>query len=315
MTQTLRYALLLTSDPKRAVLSPAHTAAALAALDGAVNFAEIEVGEPSPGTAWRVAFPAAEAAIPQQIRNRLADLLVSQPLDINVVSGDTQRARKRLLVADLESTIIEQEMLDELGDLIGKRHVIEDITARAMRGELVFEAALKERVAMLAGLDASVLDEVAQRITIMPGAKTLVATMKANGAWCALVSGGFTFFTESIARQLGFDEYQANTLEIIDGKITGRVLEPILGREAKLSALKRIASERNIEMGLTLAVGDGANDLAMLGEAGLGVAFRAKPKVREAALANLGGAVVTHGDLTALLYLQGYDGTEHETCA
>lgn len=235
--------------------------------------------------------------------------------DAALLPDDPDVRRKSLLVADMESTIIEQEMLDELGDLIGKRDVIETITARAMRGELDFEAALRERVAMLAGLDARVLDEVAQRITIMPGARELIATMKANGAWCALVSGGFTVFTERIARQLGFDEHQANTLEIIDGKITGRVMEPILGREAKLAALKRIAAERGIDTKHTLAVGDGANDLAMLTEASLGVAFRAKPKVREAALANCGGAVITQGDLTALLYLQGYSESEFSTRA
>lgn len=262
---------------------------------------------------WLAPDAAVEIPLPElpdfdclMLRDRVRALLNDAPIDVNFVPGAPSQRRKSLLIADMESTVIEQEMLDELGDLIGKRVQIEDITARAMRGELDFEAALKERVAMLAGLDANVLDEVAKRMTLMPGARALIATMKEHGAWCALVSGGFTVFTERIARQLGFDEHQANTLEIVDGRITGRVLEPILGREAKLDALRRIARERNIEMALTLAVGDGANDLAMLSEASLGVAFRAKPKVRDAALSNPGGAVVTHGDLTALLYLQGY---------
>ena len=206
----------------------------------------------------------------------------------------------------MESTIIEQEMLDELADFIGEREKIAAITERAMRGELEFEAALKERVAMLAGLDASVLDQVAERITLMPGAETLIRTMKVNGAYCALVSGGFTVFTERIARRLRFDEHQANVLEIAGGKLTGRVVEPILGREAKRLALLRLTAELGIDPRETIAVGDGANDLAMLEAAGLGAAFRAKPKVCEAVAAMSNGAVLTHGDLTALLYLQGY---------
>jgi phosphoserine phosphatase len=206
----------------------------------------------------------------------------------------------------MESTIIEQEMLDELADFIGARERIAAITERAMRGELDFEAALKERVAMLAGLGAGVLDEVAQRITLMPGAETLVRTMKANGAYCALVSGGFTVFTGLVAARVGFDEHQANVLEIAGGKLTGRVIEPILGRAAKKSALLRLTVRLGIDAGDTLAVGDGANDLDMLAAAGLGVAFRAKPRVREAVAAMPNGAVVTDGDLTALLRLQGY---------
>ncbi|PPD31237.1 MAG: phosphoserine phosphatase SerB [Hyphomicrobium sp.] len=218
--------------------------------------------------------------------------------------------RKRLLVADMESTIIEQEMLDELADFIGAREKIATITERAMRGELDFEAALKERVALLAGLDASVLDQAAERITVMPGAETLIRTMKANGAYCALVSGGFTVFTERVARRLGFNEHQANVLEIAGGKLTGRVVEPILGREAKRLALLRLTAMLGIDPRETIAVGDGANDLAMLEAAGLGVAFRAKPKVCEAVANMPNGAVVTRGDLTALLYLQGYAESE-----
>jgi len=305
MTETSRYALVLTADPQRRAISQAHTAAALGVLNDAVDLSHIAVTEGSPGAAWRAEFPAKGPTKAQEVRDGLAQVLSAQPIDVNVVSADPATMRKKLLVADMESTIIEQEMLDELGDLIGKRTEMQAITALAMRGELDFEMSLKERVSMLAGLDASVLETVAVHMTMMPGAETLIATMKANGAYCALVSGGFTFFTERIARLVGFDEHQANTLEIVDGKITGRVLDPILGREAKLEALQRMARVHNFDMALTLAVGDGANDVAMLSEAGLGVAFRAKPKVRAAT--NASGAVVTHGDLTALLHLQGYD--------
>ncbi|MGD9671248.1 MAG: phosphoserine phosphatase SerB [Hyphomicrobiaceae bacterium] len=312
MSETLCRALVLTANPETQRLEVEQIDTARGAL-GALHVIQEDVL--ADGVAWWLLFAASEDIPIEALRARVMRALEGQPVDINVVADDLAFTRKRLLVADMESTIIEQEMLDELGDLIGKRDVIENITARAMRGELDFEAALKERVAMLAGLDAGVLEEVAQRITIMPGAEALIATMKANGAWCALVSGGFTVFTERVARQLGFDEHQANTLEIADGKITGRVLEPILGREAKLAALKRIAAERGIDTIHTMAVGDGANDLAMLGEASLGVAFRAKPKVREAALFNPGGAVITHGDLTALLYLQGYRDGEFSTVA
>jgi phosphoserine phosphatase len=206
----------------------------------------------------------------------------------------------------MESTIIEQEMLDELAGYVGQRERVAAITERAMRGELDFAAALRERVALLAGLDARVLDEVAQRMTLMAGADTLLRTMRKAGAYCALVSGGFTVFTDRVARHLGFHEHQANTIEVKDGRLTGRVIEPILGREAKLAALDRLRARMGLRPQDTLAVGDGANDLAMLEAAGLGVAFRAKPKVREQASALPTGAVITHGDLTALLYLQGY---------
>lgn len=219
--------------------------------------------------------------------------------------------KRRLLVADMESTIIEQEMIDELAEYVGLRDKISKITDRAMRGELDFETALKERVGMLAGLDALVLDEVYEkRVTLMPGAETLIRTMKAHGAYCALVSGGFTVFTARVAKRLGFDEHQANVLEIEHGKLTGRVMEPILGRAAKRQALERIARRLGLDMAETMAVGDGANDLDMLAAAGLGVAFRAKPKVQEAVRALANGAVINYGDLTALLFLQGYADSE-----
>jgi phosphoserine phosphatase len=257
-------------------------------------------GEASLG-AWRARFTMYGDRGTADLLGRLraAPEIIDRAIDVNILTAGN--LRKKLLVADMESTIIEQEMLDELGDLIGKRAHIADITARAMRGELDFEAALKERVGLLAGLPAAILDQVATRITLMPGARELVATMKAHGATCALVSGGFTVFTAKVAAMVGFDEHRANTLEIADGKLTGRVVEPILGREAKLATLVELCHRLDIATGDAIAVGDGANDLAMLRAAGLGVAFRAKPIVAEQAAVR-----IDHGDLRALLALQGF---------
>jgi phosphoserine phosphatase len=228
------------------------------------------------------------------------EVIGNRRIDVAVVPDEHRR--KKLLVADMESTIIEQECLDELADCVGLRDRISDITARAMHGELDFETAVKERVRLLEGLDAGALDKLyTERVTVARGAEALVRTMSRHGAWCALVSGGFTFFTERVAGRLGFHAHQANALEIRAGRITGRVAEPILGREAKLAALQRLAEERAVQAEETLAVGDGANDLAMIKAAGLGVAFHAKPLVAAEA-----DAVIQYGDLTALLYLQGY---------
>jgi phosphoserine phosphatase len=248
---------------------------------------------PAPAQAWTA------------LRDAARDAVGDRPIDINLVVGRADQRRKRLLIADMESTIIAQEMLDELGDMIGARGRIEAITARAMRGELDFEAALVQRVSLLAGLDARVLDDVALRITDTPGARTLVATMRAGGGHAALVSGGFTVFTQSVATRLGFDEHRANTLEIANGRIVGGVRPPILGRAAKLAALDEITQQLGVTRAQAIAVGDGANDLAMLQAAGLGVAFRAKPIVAAAAHVS-----VVHGDLTSLLYLQGYHRAE-----
>lgn len=214
--------------------------------------------------------------------------------------------RKKLLIADMDSTIIEQECIDEIAEYAGKRSEITNITERAMRGELDFEAALKERVAMLKGLPASVLAQTFETcISLTPGARTLVQTMNAHGAVTALVSGGFTFFTSRVGQIAGFAHNQANELLLEEGKLSGKVAEPILGRAAKQDALLKIAGEHEIDLKETLAVGDGANDLAMLGRAGLGVAFHAKPAVAEVA-----DARIDHGDLTALLYLQGIPQSE-----
>ncbi len=307
MTTRICRALILTARPGGVLLSEADVARVRATVP---PDAVIEARWLASGEAWEMLFSDDDDHGSWGRRAKALAALGPLPADVNVVADDIAYRRKKLLVADMESTIIEQEMLDELADFVGLREKISGITERAMRGELDFEAALKERVGLLAGLDAKVLDEVAERITLMPGAQTLIRTLKADGCYCALVSGGFTVFTERIAARLGFDEHQANVLEVAGGKLTGRVLEPILGREAKLHALQRLTTKLGLPPPLTLAVGDGANDLAMLEAAGLGVAFRAKPMVREAASQLQNGATITHGDLTGLLYLQGYQKTE-----
>ncbi|MEL7490872.1 MAG: phosphoserine phosphatase SerB [Pseudomonadota bacterium] len=222
-------------------------------------------------------------------------------LDIDVAIQPTAHRRKKLLIADMDSTIIEQECIDELAEFVGKRAEISDITERAMRGELDFEAALKERVAMLKGLSAKHLEAAfRERITLTPGAKMVIQTMRARGAFTALVSGGFTFFTERVAAAAGFDVNEANQLMMAQASLTGEVGEPVLGRAAKEEALRRHAAAQSVKLTETIAVGDGANDLSMLASAGLGVAFRAKPAVADAA-----DVSIQYGDLTALLYLQG----------
>lgn len=228
-------------------------------------------------------------------RNALGDMT------IDVCAQPVAGRRKKLLVADMESTIIEQEMLDELGDYVGKKAEIAAVTARAMNGEIDFAGALLERVALLKGLQADVLDEVWRRATLMPGAQALVSTMKAGGADCLLVSGGFRCFTGRVRDWLGFDEDRGNDLEIADGLLTGRPVPPILDKNSKLQSLTEAAAARRLPLSATVTVGDGANDLPMLLAAGLGVAFRAKPSVAAQARAR-----IDHGDLTALLYLQGY---------
>ncbi len=225
-----------------------------------------------------------------------------QGLGIDLAVQPTDGRRKRLLLADMDSTMIRQECIDELADMAGVGPHVAAITARAMNGELDFEAALRERVGLLAGLPEGVIAQVlATRITFMPGGPTLVATMKAHGAHAALVSGGFTAFTGPVAAALGFDENRANLLMVEDGRLTGSVAEPILGRAAKVQALEDLCSRLGLTEDQAMAVGDGANDLGMLGRAGAGVALHAKPLV--AAQCDLR---VNHGDLTALLYLQGY---------
>ena len=225
--------------------------------------------------------------------------LAGAPLDL--AAQPAAGRRKALLVADMESTMIAQEMIDELAGRFGLGPRVAAITARTMAGELGFEAALATRVALLAGLPEAAIEEAAGRMTLTPGARTLVQTMRAGGAYTALVSGGFTVFTRLVRAACGFDEDRANRLEVADGALTGTVGAPILGRQAKRDALLDFAAARGLPLAATMAVGDGANDADMLESAGLGVGYRPKAPARAAA-----DVAVDHGDLTALLYLQGY---------
>ncbi|KAA0917602.1 phosphoserine phosphatase SerB [Aquicoccus porphyridii] len=251
---------------------------------------------------WLAVDEAAEFAVaerPGNLWDVWADL---QKMGVDLVVQPQEGRRKRMLLADMDSTMIRQECIDELADAAGVGDYVKEITARAMNGELDFEGALTERVALLKGLDAGVIGKVLrERIELMPGGRELVTTMRGNGAYAALVSGGFTAFTAKVAAELGFDEHRANTLLIEDGRLTGAVAQPILGREAKVRALEEISARLGISKADVMAVGDGANDLGMLGLAGAGVALHAKPSV--AAQCDIR---VNFGDLTALLYVQGY---------
>jgi phosphoserine phosphatase len=241
----------------------------------------------------------AETAVRAALENALGGL----PIDL--VAQPRAGRRKRLLLADMEATVIANEMLDELADLLGLGERITAITQRAMNGGMDFAAALRERVALLRGVPVGVLSEAAGRIRINPGARELVATMRANGAYAALVSGGFRTFTGPVRRELGFDIDIANELVLQGTQLAGTVREPILGREAKLAALKALAADRGVALAEAIAVGDGANDLPMLEAAGLGIAYHAKPVVIERARHR-----IDHGDLSALLYIQGYRAAE-----
>ena len=251
---------------------------------------------------WLEPGVAAEIALAAEPANRWEVWQGLQQLGVDLVVQAAEGRRKRLLLADMDSTMIQQECIDELADEAGVWAEVSAITARAMNGELDFEAALRERVALLKGLPEAVIGSVLRdRITLMPGGTALLATMKANGARAALVSGGFTAFTGHVAQVLGFDENRANTLHIENGVLAGTVAEPILGREAKVQALVEISAQMGITAADVMAVGDGANDLGMLGLAGSGVALHAKPSV--AAQCDIR---INHGDLTALLFIQGY---------
>lgn len=255
----------------------------------------------SEGEAVEVAFGASGRETAEAVRGAVAAACAGRPIDVGVVPS--AHRRKRLLVADMDSTIIGQECIDEMADVMGLKREVAEITERAMRGELDFEAALRARLGLLVGIGEADLEKVwRERVRLNAGARTLIATMRAHGARTALVSGGFTFFTSRVAAAAGFDENYANLLETdAAGRLTGGVVGPVLGREAKLATLERLRAAAGLTAAETLAVGDGANDLAMIRAAGLGVAFRAKPVVAAEA-----HAAIRHGDLTALLWLQGY---------
>jgi phosphoserine phosphatase len=255
-----------------------------------------------------IAFDPGPATGARVVAERVRSALDNAAVDIIVQKA--QGRRKKLLLADMDSTMIGQECIDELAAEIGKRAHIAAITEHAMRGEIAFEPAVRERVALLKGVDrATILGVIASKITLTPGGRVLVQTMRANGAHTVLVSGGFSVFASIIAERIGFHDHQANELLFgDDGRLSGLVAEPVLGKDAKLSALTRLRDKRGLSVEETLAVGDGANDLAMLEAAGLGIAFHAKPKVAAAA-----DARIDHGDLTALLYAQGYRREEFVT--
>lgn len=258
---------------------------------------------------WLSLDEAAEFAVqikPDNIAQVWDDL---QKTGVDLVVLPAEGRRKKMLLADMDSTMIRQECIDELAAEAGVGNHVAGITARAMNGELDFEAALIERVGLLAGLDVAVIDHVLNtRITHMPGGYELVQTMKAAGGYAALVSGGFTAFTTRVATALGFDENRANTLIATDGKLTGDVGRPILGREAKVTALEEITKRLGISENDVMAVGDGANDLGMLTRAGTGVALHAKPAVQAQC-----DVRINHGDLSALLFIQGYARSEFVT--
>ncbi|HVX78883.1 MAG TPA: phosphoserine phosphatase SerB [Bradyrhizobium sp.] len=282
------------------ICNPADPVLDSTVIDGALAIL------PSPGTpqwlfeevAVDIPFAGSEdvGAITERLRQARGDL----PVDV-VVQPQLDR-RKKLFLADMDSTMIGQECVDELADFVGLKAHVAGITERAMRGEIAFEPALRERVALLKGLSVNVIDEVLKsRITPTPGGRELVMTMRAHGAYTCLISGGFTLFTNAVAAGIGFQENRANVLKVEDGKLSGEVAEPILGRAAKLATLIELREAFDLDNIDTLAVGDGANDLGMIEAAGLGVAYHAKPAVAAAAHVR-----IDHGDLTALLYLQGY---------
>jgi len=249
------------------------------------------------GSACDLYFDDANCNVADQVRLTLSEA----PVDIFCQTNSGSR-RKKLLLADMDSTIITAECIDEMADFFGVKQKVAKITERAMAGELDFPTALLERTAILKGLSDMDLQSIFdQRICLTQGARKLVTTMKANSACTVLVSGGFTFFSQRVAKAVGFDYHQANELQFMDNRLTGKVAEPVLGSADKLNALKSFSAQHNVKISDTIAVGDGANDIEMVSAAGLGVAFHAKP-----ILARSAAARIDHGDLTALLYLQGY---------
>jgi phosphoserine phosphatase len=291
-------AITLVCNPASEALAETLVDEAALALLEAFDGAEVKRRTLSEGVAED--FLVRANATRASVEAALASVVTDAPVDI--VVQPAARRKKRLLIADMDSTIIGQECIDELADFAGLKAEISAITERAMRGELDFDAALKERVGMLKGLPERILDECFRsRISLNRGAQTLIATMNKSGATTVLVSGGFTYFVSRVAALAGFQHYQANELLVANGALTGEVRQPILGRAAKEAALRQFAKQTGTPLGATIAVGDGANDLDMLGAAGLGVAYRAKPKVAEVA-----DVSIRYADLTALLFAQGF---------
>jgi phosphoserine phosphatase len=291
----MTHVVSLIATQTKAPLTEADVERARRALDAAKARADSPVWL-SPDEACDILFEGTASEVLAAVRMELRD----RAIDVNVVPQDFRR--KRLLLADMDSTLIEQECIDELAAEIGLGRDVAAITERAMRGEIAFEPALRERVGLLKGISAEIAAKLlAERITLMPGAKVLVATMRSFGAYTALVSGGFTVFSEPVGRQIGVHEHRANTLIAHGGSFTGAVVEPILGQAAKEEALLELTAKLKLDSRETLAVGDGANDLGMIRLAGLGVAYRAKPAVRAQA-----DAALDYTDLTGLLFLQGY---------
>lgn len=296
MSQQVSLVATLIANPAKASLASALGIKASAAVNAT-------------GLYWLADDIACDIPLPSGISSEEAEALLRDTLDgapVDVVVQEQERRRKKILIADMDSTMIQQECIDELAEEAGLREHVAAITARAMNGEIAFEPALRERVALLKGLPLSVIDKViSTRITLMPGGPELVRTMRKHGAYTALVSGGFTSFTQRIAEMIGFNEERANRLVDDGAHLTGLVTEPILGREAKVEKLVEIADRLGLTPDDAIAVGDGANDLGMIQLAGTGVALHAKPAV--AAQARMR---VNHGDLTALLYIQGYRKTD-----
>lgn len=296
----MQFVLTLLADPSAQRLAEHQVDHARAALaeSGA------RVGKPDWLAAWTACDLPFEGIDPDQADAAVRQYLADTPLDL--FAQPSVNRRKLLLIADMDSTIIGQECIDELADFVGRRDEVAHITDRAMLGELDFADALRARAAMLHGLEQSEMERAfKERIRLNPGARTLVQTMRNAGAYTALVSGGFTFFTARVRKAVGFQFDQANELEMRDGLATGNMVEPILDRTAKLTVLHRLCTEHRLDPSQSLAVGDGANDIAMIQAAGLGAAYHARPLVAAAASAR-----INHGDLTALLYLQGYRAAE-----
>ncbi len=292
----MAFVATLVANPSNPVLTPALAEEAAAAVDASGLYWLAD------GVACDIALK--DGANPDWQEALLRGVVGDAPVDVVVQNAETRR--KKLLIADMDSTMIGQECIDELAAEVGLKDKVAAITARAMNGEIAFEPALIERVALLKGLPVSVVNEVIEkRITLTPGGRELVATMKAKGYYTALVSGGFTVFTGPITATLGFHENRANILIEKDGHLTGAVAEPILGKQAKVDALVDITTKLGISTADALAVGDGANDLGMLHLAGAGVALHAKPVVSSQVKIR-----IDHADLTALLYIQGYRKTD-----